>query len=78
MTCEYVIMHVVMALLLCSMVLHHSALCIKCILYQQLYKACEAGDVQTVQRLLSLGVNVNDEYEVHVSLHVDVCSCDGC
>ena len=37
---------------------------------QQLVAACSAGDVETVQRLLSLGVNVNDTDEVHACAYV--------
>ena len=38
--------------------------------HQQLVAACWAGDVETVQRLLSLGVNVNDRDEVHACTYV--------
>ena len=38
--------------------------------HQQLVAACRAGDVKTVQRLLSLGVNVNPTDEVHICAYV--------
>ena len=38
--------------------------------HQQLVAACKAGDVETVQRLLSLGVNVNDRDKVHACAYV--------
>ena len=42
--------------------------------HQQLVAACKAGDVKTVQRLLSLGVNVNDASWVRASAYMmSVC-----
>ena len=38
--------------------------------HQQLVAACRTGDVETVQRLLSLGVNINDTYLVRACAYM--------
>ena len=53
-----------------SVLLDQSALYVIIWFHQQLVAACRAGDVETVQRLLSLGVNVNDTDEVHICASV--------
>ena len=58
------------------MLLDQSALYVIIWFHQQLVAACRAGNVKTVQRLLSLGVNVNDRDEVHVCDLIVMCVCN--
>ena len=44
--------------------------------HEQLVKACKAGDVATVQQLLSPGIDVNDmssEVCIYIYIHVPAC-----
>ena len=46
---------------------------------QQLVAACKAGDVGTVQRLLSLGVDINGSHEVQSTcMCIHVCMFSVC